>query len=88
MRCEREPTSCADNCTGRNQRPGSRSSAPSVRRKEIAYEQLLKRLDDLHKQVRESKEEIKQYKDDRAKQENVRKRVEALTGNRVEFSWN
>jgi hypothetical protein len=59
-----------------------------VRRKEIAYEQLLKRLDDLHRQVRESKEEIKQYKDDRAKQENVRKRMEALTDNRVEFSWN
>ncbi|OHB64842.1 MAG: hypothetical protein A2Y77_16630 [Planctomycetes bacterium RBG_13_62_9] len=58
-----------------------------VRRKEIYYEQLLKRLDDLHKQVRESKGEIAKYKDERIKQENVRQRLETLTENKVKFNW-
>jgi hypothetical protein len=58
-----------------------------VRRKEIAYEQLLRRLDELQKQVRESKDEITNYKDARVKQENVRQRVQALTENKVRFKW-
>jgi hypothetical protein len=58
-----------------------------VRRKEIAYEQLLKRLQDLQKQVIESKSDIAKYKDDRIKQENVRQRVQALTDNKVKFKW-
>lgn len=58
-----------------------------VRRKEIAYEQLLRRLDELQKQVRESKDDIANYKDPRVKQENVRQRVRALTENKVRFKW-
>jgi len=58
-----------------------------VRRKEIAYEQLLRRLDELQKQVRESKDEITNYKDARVKRENVRQRVQALTENKVRFKW-
>jgi chorismate-pyruvate lyase len=58
-----------------------------VRRKEIFYEQLLKRLDDLHKQVRASKDEIAKYKDERVKQENVRQRVRALTEDKGKFNW-
>ncbi len=58
-----------------------------VRRKEIAYEQLLRRLDELQKQVHESKDDIANYKDPRVKQENVRQRVEALTENKVRFKW-
>jgi len=58
-----------------------------VRRKEIAYEQFLKRLQDLQKQVIESKDEIAKYKDPKVKQENVRQRVHALTDNKVKFKW-
>jgi len=58
-----------------------------VRRKEIAYEQFLKRLEDLQKQVIQSKEEIANYKDPKVKQENVRQRVQSLTENKVKFKW-
>lgn len=58
-----------------------------VRRKEIAYEQLLKRLDELHKQVRESKDEIVKYKDDRVKQENIRQHLQYLTEQTSSFKW-
>ncbi|MBN2128800.1 MAG: hypothetical protein JW741_04860 [Sedimentisphaerales bacterium] len=58
-----------------------------VRQKEIAYEHLLKKLADLQGQVQESKNEIKKWKDDRIKQENVRQRLKALTENRSKFRW-
>jgi len=58
-----------------------------VRRKEIAYEQLLRRLEDLQKHIQASKDEIVTYKDDRVKQENVRQRVQTLTENKVRFKW-
>jgi hypothetical protein len=58
-----------------------------VRRKEIACEQLLKRLEGLQKQIQESKDEISTYKDDRVKQENVRQRVRSLTENKTQFKW-
>jgi hypothetical protein len=51
-----------------------------VRRKEIAYEQFLKRLEELQKQVLESKDDVAKYKD-------VRQRVRALTDNKVKFKW-
>jgi hypothetical protein len=58
-----------------------------VRRKEIAYEQLLKRLNDLEKQVRESKAEADTWRDPKIKQENVKQRVQALTDDKVRFKW-
>jgi hypothetical protein len=58
-----------------------------VRRMEIAYGQLLKKLEDLQKQVRESRDGIAQYKDERFRRENVRQRVKALTENKVKFRW-
>jgi len=58
-----------------------------VRRKEIAYEQLLKRLEDLQKQVTESKDDIARYKDIKIKQDNVRQRIRDLTENKVRFKW-
>jgi hypothetical protein len=58
-----------------------------VRRKEIACEQLLKRLERLQKQIQESKDEIATYKGDSVKQENVRQRVRSLTENKVRFKW-
>lgn len=58
-----------------------------VRRKEIAYEELFKRLEDIQKQVTASKDDIAKYKDEQIRQENVRQRVEALIGNKVRFKW-
>lgn len=58
-----------------------------VRRKEIAYEQFLKRLEELQKQVIQSKDDIAKYKDQKVKQENVRQRLKALTDNKVKFNW-
>lgn len=58
-----------------------------VRRKEIAYEQLLNRLENLQKQVTESKDDIARFKDEKLKQENVRQRVETLVGNKTRFKW-
>jgi hypothetical protein len=58
-----------------------------VQRKEIAYEQLLKKLDELQKQVRESKDEIGKWRDPKVKQENVRQRTLSLTENKVRFKW-
>ncbi len=58
-----------------------------VRRKEIAYEQFLKRLEELQKQVIGSKDEIAKYKDQKVKQENVRQRLQTLTDNKVKFKW-
>lgn len=58
-----------------------------VRRKEISYEQLLRRVEDLQKQVTDSKDDIARFKDSQIKQENVRQRVEALIGNKIRFKW-
>jgi hypothetical protein len=58
-----------------------------VRRKEIAYEQLLKKLDELHRQVRESKDEIAKWRDPKIKQENVNQRIQDLTNKKVRFKW-
>ena len=58
-----------------------------VRRKEIAYEQLLKKLDELQKQVRESKDEIGKWRDPKIKQENVKQRTKSRTDNKVRFKW-
>jgi hypothetical protein len=58
-----------------------------VRRKEVAYEQLLQRLEGLQKQVTDSKVDIARFKDEQIRQENVRQRVEALIGNKVRFKW-
>ena len=58
-----------------------------VRRKEIACEQLLKKLNDLQSQVRESKDELATWRDPKIKQENVRRRIQDLTENKVRFKW-
>ncbi len=58
-----------------------------VRGKQIAYEQLSKKLDELQKQVGNSKAELTKWQDPKVKQENVRQRVRALTENKVQFKW-
>ena len=58
-----------------------------VRRKEIAYAELQKKLEAMQKQIRESQDEIAKWRDPKVKQENVRQRVQSLTENKVRFKW-
>lgn len=58
-----------------------------VRRKEIAYEQLQQQLEELQRQIRDSKEEITRWQDTKLKQENVRRRLESLTQDKMGFKW-
>ncbi len=60
-----------------------------VRRKQIEYEGLLRRLEALQKQVRASLEDIKVWRDDTFKAKNVKERIEDLTEERkTGFRWN
>ena len=56
-----------------------------VRRKQIAYEWLLKRLEALQKEVNDSKSEIIKFMDDRTKEENVKERIKYLTEDSSKF---
>jgi len=58
-----------------------------VRQKEIAYEQLLRKLEELQTQINESRGEIIKYKDRDLKQENVRQRMRVLTQDKSRFKW-
>lgn len=58
-----------------------------VRQKEIAYERLLGKLEDLQRQIQESRDEIAKWKDDDLRRENVRQRVKSLTRGKVTFRW-
>lgn len=59
-----------------------------VRRKQIAYERLLRWLDELQKRLRESRAEISRRRDDKFKNENVKKRMQDLLGETpTEFRW-
>ncbi len=59
-----------------------------VRRKQIAYERLLRWLDELQKRLRESRSEISRWRDDKFKNENVKKRTQDLIGETsTEFRW-
>jgi len=58
-----------------------------VRRKEIAYERLLKWLEELRKRVKENRDEIAKWRDEKFKAENVKKRLKDLTEGIPEFKW-
>lgn len=58
-----------------------------VRRKQIAYEQLLKKLEQLQKQIKESRDEIAKWRNEQFKIENVKRRVNDLIGETHEFKW-
>jgi hypothetical protein len=59
-----------------------------VRQKQIAYEQLLRKLTELQEQINESKTEIARWQDDDVKDENVKGRMEFLTRRRGRrFRW-
>jgi hypothetical protein len=55
-----------------------------VKRKEIAYAQLLKRLEELKKHLEENKAEVTKWKEAKFKEENVKKRVQELISG---FKW-
>ncbi len=58
-----------------------------VRRKQIAYERLLRWLDELQKRIRESRGEIVKWRDDTFKHANVKQRMQDLLEVKPKFSW-
>jgi hypothetical protein len=58
-----------------------------VRKKQIAYEWLLKRLEELQNHVKESRAELSIWQDSKTKAENVKERIEYLLGEKKGFSW-
>jgi len=58
-----------------------------VRRKQIEYEQLLKKLEKLRERVKESEAEVEKWKDAEFKNENVKVRLEKLISRKEEFGW-
>jgi hypothetical protein len=58
-----------------------------VRQKEIEYGRLLKRLEELKKQLEENKAEVTKWKDAKFRDENVRKRVDDLIKGPPKFKW-
>ncbi len=58
-----------------------------VKRKEMEYEELRKRLARLRRQVQKSEENVEKWKDADYKAENVKARVTELVGGSEEFKW-
>jgi hypothetical protein len=60
-----------------------------IRRKQIAYEQLLKRLEELQQEINKSREEITKWKDGEVKGRNVEERLKDLLerGRPRRFRW-
>jgi hypothetical protein len=58
-----------------------------VRKKQLAYERLLKWLDELQNRIKESRAELGIWQDPKTKAENVKERVEYLLGEKKGFSW-
>ena len=58
-----------------------------VRRKQIAYERLLRRLQELQEQLTESRGEIVKWRDDTFKHANVKQRMQDLLEVKPKFIW-
>ncbi len=58
-----------------------------VREKQIAYEQLRKKLEELKKQIEESQAEVDKWMDVEFKKENVKARVEGLIRRTRKIKW-
>lgn len=58
-----------------------------VKRKQIRYEQLLEKLEQLKQEVKESEAEVDKWKDAELKSENVKARVEELLSRTERFEW-
>ena len=58
-----------------------------LRRKQIEYESLLKKLEELKKRVEKSRTEVDKWKDAKFKDESTRTRIEALMSRSEKFKW-
>lgn len=58
-----------------------------IRKRIIAYEFLLKRVEELQKELNKSREEIEIFKDPKIKAQNVKERVDELTEPSRKFRW-
>jgi hypothetical protein len=58
-----------------------------VRRKQLAFEGLLKRLEELRKHIKESRGEINIWRDKKFKNDNVKKRMQDLLEENPKFNW-
>ena len=58
-----------------------------VRRKQIAYERLLKWLEELQNRIKESRAEIRKAQDAKVKEENIKKRTQELLEEKKGFNW-
>jgi hypothetical protein len=58
-----------------------------VRRKQIAYEWLLKRLEELQNRINDSRAEILKAQDPKVKAENIKKRTQELLEEKKGFTW-
>jgi len=58
-----------------------------VRRKQIAYEWLLKRLEELQNHINESRDDIRRAQDTKVKAENIKKRTQELLEEKKGFNW-
>jgi len=58
-----------------------------VRRKQIAYEQLLKWLESLQRRLKVSRDELNKWTDDEFKAQNVDERIKDLTEGIPKFNW-
>lgn len=58
-----------------------------IRKKIIAYEFLLKRVEELQKELNKSREDIAKWRDDKIKAQNVKERIKELTEPSLEFKW-
>jgi len=59
-----------------------------IRRKQIAYDQLLKRLEELKKEINDQKNEIKRWRGDEFKEKAMRERIKELLEGMPKFEWN
>ena len=59
-----------------------------VRRKQIAYDDLLKKVKELQDRINEQKDEIRKWRDEKFKEENVTQRIKDLTEGISKFNWN
>jgi hypothetical protein len=59
-----------------------------LKRKQIEYEQLLKKLERLKKEVEQRNAKVEKWKDAGFKNESVKARLEELLGKTNEFKWN
>ena len=58
-----------------------------IRKKFIAYEFLLKRVEELQKELSKNREEIAKWKDEKIRSQNVKERVDELTEPSRKFRW-